>query len=62
MVGRFPNETSVPVMFFSLLEEEKIKWQKVGMRAENTAWIEGASKALAQEPIKLEFLEETLVA
>ena len=62
VIGRFPNETSVLVMFFSLLEKEKIKWHKVEMRAEDTAWIEGASKALEQEPIKLEFLEETLVA
>ncbi len=62
VVGRFPNETSALVMVFSLLEEERIKWQKVGMRAEDIAWIEGASKALEQEPIKLEFLEEVLVA
>jgi len=49
-------------MVFSLLEEEKVKWQKVGMRAEDIAWIEEASKALEQEPIRLEFLEEALVA
>jgi len=62
VVGRFPNETSALVMVFSLLEEEKMKWQKVGMRAEDIAWIEEASKALEQEPIKLEFLEKILVA
>ena len=62
VVGRFPNETSALVMVFSLLEEEKVKWQKVGMRAEDIAWIEEASKALGQEPIRLEFLEEALVA
>ena len=62
VVGRFPNETSALVMVFSLLEEERVKWQKVGMRAEDIAWIEEASKALEQEPIKLEFLEEALVA
>ena len=61
MVGRFPNETSALVMVFSLLEEERVKWQKVGMRAEDIDWIEEASKALEQEPIKLEFLEEVLV-
>jgi transcriptional regulator of aromatic amino acid metabolism len=59
---RFPNETSALVMVFSLLEEERLKWQKVRMRAEDIAWIEEASKALEQEPIKLEFLEEALVA
>jgi transposase-like protein len=62
VVGRFPNETSALVMVFSLLEEERVKWQKVGIRAEDIAWIEEASKALGQEPIKLGFLEEALVA
>jgi len=32
------------------------------MRVEDIAWMEGASKALGQEPIKLEFLEEALDA
>ena len=62
MIGRFPNETSALVMVFSLLNEERLKWQKVRMKAEDIAWIEEASKALEQEPIKLEFLEEVLVA
>jgi putative transposase len=62
VVGRFPNETSALVMVFSLLEEERTKWQKVGMRADDIAWIEEASRALEQEPIRLEFLEEALVA
>ena len=62
VVGRFPNETSALVMVFSLLGEEKVKWQKVGMRAEDIAWIEEASKALVAEPMKLGFLEEVLVA
>ena len=62
VVGRFPNETSALVMVFSLLEEEKVKWQKVGMRTEDIAWIEEASKALEAEPMKLGFLEEVLVA
>jgi transposase-like protein len=62
VVGRFPNETSALVMVFSLLEEERLKWQKVRMRAEDIAWIEKVSKALEQEAIRLEFLEEALVA
>jgi transposase-like protein len=62
VVGRFPNETSALVMVFSLLNEERLKWQKVGMKAEDIAWIEEASRTLEQEPIKLEFLEEALVA
>lgn len=62
VVGRFPNETSALVMVFSLLEEERMKWQKVRMRAEDIGWIEEASRALELEPIKLDFLEEALVA
>jgi hypothetical protein len=49
-------------MVFSLREEERVKWQKVEMSVEDIAWIEEASKALEQEPIKLEFLGEALVA
>jgi hypothetical protein len=32
------------------------------MRADDIAWIVGASRALEQEPIRLEFAEEALVA
>ncbi len=45
-------------MVFSILNEERLKWQKVGMRAEDIVWIEEAAKALEKEPIKLEFLEK----
>jgi len=62
VVGRFPNETSALVMVFIILSEERLKWQKIRMKADDIAWIEEASKALEQEPIRLEFLEETLVA
>jgi len=62
VIGRFPNETSALVMVFSILDEERLKWQNVRMRAEDIAWIEEAAKALEKEPIKLEFLEEALVA
>ena len=62
MVGRFPNETSALVMVFSILNEERLKWQKIRMKADDITWIEEASKALEQEPISLEFLEEALVA
>jgi len=62
VIGRFPNETSALIMVFSVLEGERLKWQKVRMRAGDIAWIEEAAKALEQEPIKLEFLEEALVA
>jgi putative transposase len=62
VIGRFPNETSALVMVFSILNEERLKWQKVKMRVEDIAWIEKASKALEEEPIRLEFLEEAFVA
>jgi transposase-like protein len=62
VVGRFPNETSALVMVFSILDEERLKWQKVRVRAEDIIWIEEAAKALEQEPIRLEFMEEALVA
>ena len=62
VVGRFPGEISALMVVFGVLEEERLKWQKVGMRAEDIAWIEEAAKALEQEPIRLEFLEEALVA
>jgi hypothetical protein len=32
------------------------------MKAEDIAWIEEATKSLGEEPIKLEFHEEALVA
>jgi hypothetical protein len=50
------------VTVFSILDEERLKWRKVRMRAEDIAWIEEASRVLEQEPIKLEFLEKALVA
>ena len=46
----------------SIMNEERFKWQEVRMKAEDIAWIEEASKTLEQEPIRLEFLEEVLVA
>ena len=36
-------------------------WQKVRIMAEDIAWIEEVSKALEQEPVKLEFLEKALL-
>jgi hypothetical protein len=62
VIGRFPNETSALVMVFSILEGERLKWQKVRMRADDITWIEEAAKALEQESIRLEFLGEALVA
>ena len=61
MVGRFPNETSALMMVFGILEEERLKWQKVRMRAEDITWIEEVTESLEKEPIRLEFLEKVLV-
>ena len=62
VVGRFPGEISALIVVFGILEEERLKWQKVRMRAEDIAWIEEAAKALEQEPIRLEFIDEALLA
>ena len=50
------------MMVFSILDEERLKWQRVRMRATDIAWIEEAAKVLDQEPIRLEFAEKALVA
>jgi transposase-like protein len=62
VIGCFPNETLARVMVFSLLEEERAKLQKVRIKAEDIACIEEASRALEQQPIKLEFSEEVPIA
>ena len=61
-MGPFPNETSVLTMVSGVLEEKRMSWYKVGMTAEDIAWIEEASKSLEQEPIRLDFLDKALVA
>lgn len=62
VVGRFPTETSALMMVFGVLEEKKLKWQKVAMRAEDIAWIEETTRSLGEKPIQLDFLSEFLVA
>ena len=49
-------------MVFGVLEEKRMSWYKVGMTAQDIAWIEEASKLLEQEPIRLDFLDKVLVA
>lgn len=61
LFGRFPSEKLALVTIFSLLEEKRAKWQKVGMRAEDIVCTGEASSELEQEPIKLEFSGEALV-
>jgi transposase-like protein len=62
VVGRFPTETSALMMVFGIMEEKKLKWQKVTVRPEDIAWIEEITKLLEEEPIRLDFLNEVLVA
>jgi putative transposase len=62
VVGRFPNETSALIVVFGTLEEERLRWQKVRMKAEDIAWIEEVTNSLGQEPIELDFLQEPAVA
>lgn len=57
-----PHETSSLMMVFGILAEERLKWQKVRMRAEDVTWMEEATKSPEPEPIRLEFLKKTLVA
>ena len=54
VIGRFPTETSALMVVCGVLKEERLKWQKVGMRADDIAWIEEAANALEQEPIELD--------
>ena len=53
---------AIAASYTLVLQGERLKWQKVRMRAKDIAWIQEAAKALEKEPIKLEFLEEALVA
>jgi len=62
VIGRFPNETSALIMVLSILDHESLKWRKVRMRPADVSWIEEASKALNQDPIRIEFTEDMLVA
>jgi transposase-like protein len=61
VVGRFPGETSALMMVFGVLEEERLKWQRVMMRAQDIAWIEEAVKSLDSQPIRIEPFERVPV-
>lgn len=57
VVGRFPGEKAALAMVFGVLEEERLKWQGVRMKAEDIAWIEEVSKALEIQPMQIDSLE-----
>lgn len=61
VIGRFPTEAAALAVIFGILEEERLKWQGIKMRAEDVAWIEEAVKSLNSEPIELEFLQAVAV-
>lgn len=53
VIGRFPTEMAALSVVFGVLEEERLKWKGVRMKAEDIAWIEEAVKSLDSEPINL---------
>ena len=57
VIGRFPTETAALAVVFGILEEERLKWRQVKMRAEDIAWITEAVKSLDLEPIMAESLQ-----
>jgi len=61
VVGRFPTEMAALAVVFGILEEERLKWRRVRMKAEDIAWIEEATRSLGEEPIKLKLPEEAAV-
>lgn len=46
MVGRFPGERAALALVFGVLEEERLRWQRVRIKQEDIAWTEEATKAL----------------
>ena len=45
---------------FRILEEERMKWRKVKMKAEDIAWIEEAVESLDAEPITVEAFQAVI--
>lgn len=56
VIGRFPGEKAALAVVFGVLEEERLKWQGVRMKAEDIAWIEEATKALEVHSDEMEAL------
>ena len=61
VIGRFPTEMAALSVVFGVLEEERLKWKGVRMKAEDIAWIEEAVKALDSAPITVEAFEAAVV-
>jgi putative transposase len=62
VIGRFPTEISALMMVFGILEEERLKWNRVRIKAEDILWIEEAARKLDQDPIRLDFRDTAAIA
>ena len=60
VIGRFPTEMAAFSVVFRILEEERMKWRKVRMKAEDIAWIEEAVESLDAEPITVEAFQAVI--
>ncbi|MBN2186400.1 MAG: transposase [Dehalococcoidia bacterium] len=61
VTGRFPTETAALAVVFGILEEERLKWRQVNMRAEDIAWITEAVRSLDLELVMGESLQTVAV-
>lgn len=61
VIGRFPTEIAALAVVFGILEEERLKWRGIKMKAEDVAWIEEAVKSLDAEPLALDTLQAVVV-
>jgi len=57
VIGRFPTEMAALAVVFGILEEERLKWRGIKMKAEDIAWIDEAAKSVDLEPIMAEPLQ-----
>jgi transposase-like protein len=58
VIGRFPTEMAALSVVFGILEEERMRWQRVRMKHEDITWIEEAVKSLDTEPITVEAFQD----
>jgi transposase-like protein len=61
VIGRFPGEIAALSVVFGVLEEKRLKWRGVAMKAEDVTWIEETVRSLETEPIRVDSLEAVLV-
>lgn len=61
VIGGFPSEIAALAVVFVILEEVRLKWRQIKMRAEGIIWITEAVKSLDLEPIIVESLQTMAV-